>query len=204
MISVIEPFVRIVQGAFEQFCVEGTSPNAYRDFLYQTYIYVNETVPVIRAVAAACPDHPLAGELAARSEDELGHDEMLLADLRLLGPLPSGEISPALERLVQLERSTPFDSDPVSALLGHIVVMEGFPPTVEDIHQLVSRFGVSITVASAFLFHAEADISHAESVKALISHTSIDRAILLNRAITTCRLLSEHWLWMKQRHVHIQ
>ncbi|WP_445487862.1 iron-containing redox enzyme family protein [Rhodopseudomonas sp. RCAM05734] len=202
MFDLIDLFVGNAQRAFSNYCSENPSPVSYCELLYQTHFYVKETVPVMTAVHAARMDHPLVAQLAVHCEEERGHDQLLLDDLRRLGLSPSGQESPPLRKLVNLEWSATQEPDPVSALFGHILVMEGYPPSEEDISRLVSTFGLSLDVAQGFLAHAEADVAHSETARALAYHPSIDRTVLLSRALATCRLLGEHWQWMATRQSH--
>jgi Iron-containing redox enzyme len=203
MFPLIDFFVDTVRREFEGYCVRSPRPSSYCELLYQTHFYVKETVPIMAAVCAARHDHPLAAHLTAHCEEELGHDQLLLDDLRRLGLTPSRVVSPPLVKLIDLERRIINELDPVSVLFGHIVVMEGYPPSEEDVSRLISTFGVSLDVAQGFLAHAEADVSHAEAARALAYHPSIDRVTLINRALETCRLLREHWQWMGTRQTYV-
>jgi hypothetical protein len=200
MIELFQPFRLIMEDAFVEFCIECATPNAYRDFLYQTHFYVKETVPTIDSVIAVCPNHPLADKLANLSTEESGHDQLLIDDLRLLGPLPNGEISPSIKEFVRLERELRLYDDPVSALYGDIAVLDCSPPTRESIYRLTRNFAVPMEAASMLLYHAEADVIHKQWAVEQMQHSSIKRDILLNRAITVCRLFTEHWRWMKTFH----
>lgn len=204
MISeLIRPFALTAQFAFEDFCASCSGQQAYADLLSQTFYYVRETVPIMRAIATAQPNHPLAKELLAHSEEEAGHDEILLQDLRVIGCRPSREVSPSVKSLVELEHQTLTRADPISALLGHMLVMEGYPPTLRDVEKLVARFQVPLQAARAFLVHARLDAVHGPSVLALTKHPSVCSELLLEHARLSCHHLRHHWIWMKGRHNHV-
>ena len=106
---------------------------------------------------------PLASYLEEHVGEEVGHDETLLGDLELLG----------LDRATVLARMPP---PPVAGLvgsqyywihhyhpvafLGYIALMEGYPPTLELIDELVERSGHPRAAFRTYVEHAELDPGH--------------------------------------------
>ena len=199
MLDITDYFHQRVRDAFREFCAQRPNPEGYRDLLFQTHYYVCESVPVMRAVLAVCPDHALAPDLARHTKEEVGHDKLVLNDLARLGGPYDTTVSPVLEEFVGFESQIPTGPDPMSCLHGVMLVMEGYAPSHEDVQRLAKHFGVEMSAASAFIAHAEADPEHGAAVRQRLQHPSIDSDLALDCAVTTCRLLRKHWNWMATR-----
>jgi len=186
--------------AYIEFCNSCAHREAFKDMLYQSYIYVKETVPTLRAVLAECPTHPLANTIARSCEEESGHDRMLIEDLAKLGSVPEGMVSPSIQQFVHYVRSIATMPDPVSALYGEIMILEGHSRTTEQVKALATMFGVPLDAASTFMEHAEVDVTHAKWALDAIKHPSISQSTVIESAIHVARLFRRHWQWMTVRH----
>ena len=121
------------------------------EYLVLQHQIIRATVPLTEAALARSRelDDPLAAPLARYFEEhvdeELGHDETLLADLDLLGldrTTVLGRMpSPAVAALVGGQYYWIHHYHPV-AFLGFVALMEGYPPTPELIDELVERTGI--------------------------------------------------------------
>jgi hypothetical protein len=200
ILELIVPFQKIMGFSYVDFYENCSTIEAYVGLLEQTYHCIHETIPSIQAVISKCPNHPLIKDLERSLEEEHGHDLMLLDDLKYLGYEIRTEPSPAMKEFIKLARDLTNTSDPVSALYGHIAVLDCSPRSEEDVKSLVNIFGVSIESASCFMEHAIWDAKHKVDGEAALSSKHIDRSTVINRAIKVCKLHNDHWIWMKKKY----
>jgi hypothetical protein len=123
-------------------------------------------VPLTEAALArarALGDDRLADYLAEHVDEELHHDDTLLADLEILGIEKSSVLeripSPQVAALVGQQYYWILHFHPI-AFLGYVAVMEGFPPTPELIALLIARTGFPREAFTTYLEHAELDPGH--------------------------------------------
>jgi hypothetical protein len=106
---------------------------------------------------------PLAAYLEEHVEEELHHDETLLADLEVLGIDRNSVLErippPDVAALVGQQYYWIFHFHPI-AFLGYVAVMEGFPPSPELIELLIARTGFPRTAFRTYVEHAELDPGH--------------------------------------------
>lgn len=151
----------------------------YPEYLFVLHCIVRATVPVMETALGAAQqlaaDDPIASELVTylreHIPEEMGHDEWLLEDLAALG----------CEREAVLQRPPPasvatlvgaqyywiFHHHPV-CLLGHIAVMEGYPPTAEQIDALSQRTGYPPSAFRTLHRHADLDAHHRDEFDELV------------------------------------
>jgi hypothetical protein len=144
-------------------------------YLMTQHAIIRATVPLTetaeRRARELAKDDPLAEELVAyfatHVPEELGHDDMLLQDLDVLGvgretvvrTMPSAGVS----SLVGAQYYWVLHHHPV-ALLGYIAVMEGYPPTPTLIEELMRRTGHPAAAFRTFAEHADLDPGHRDGL----------------------------------------
>lgn len=141
------------------------------EYLIVQHQIIRATVPLTRAAlerARSLEDAdpaaaPLAGYLELHVDEELGHDDSLLADLELLGYASATvlERMPPLSvaALVGAQYYWILHHHPI-AFLGYVGVMEGYPPSAELVDTLVARTGFPREAFSTFVEHGELDPGH--------------------------------------------
>lgn len=153
------------------------------EYLILQHQIIRATVPLTEAALGRARelDDPLAAPLARYLEEhvdeELGHDETLLGDLELLG----------IDRTIVLARMPPptvaglvgsqyywiHHYHPV-AFLGYVALMEGYPPTLELIDELVERSGQPRAAFRTYVEHAELDPGHRDHLDRTIDSLPLD------------------------------
>jgi hypothetical protein len=153
----------------------------YPQYLFTQHCMVRATVPLIETAqaraAALAPDDPVAGGLvdylARQAAGEKDHDRWLEEDLAVTGfdvgrlarrppPAPVAALVGAQYYWVQ-------HFHPV-ALLGHIAVLEGHPPTERQATELMARTRYPEAAFRTLCWHSEADEEHR-----LDLYTTLDR-----------------------------
>jgi hypothetical protein len=152
-----------------------------------------------RARAMAGSDPVAAGTAAYLTRhlpEEIGHDEWLLEDLAVLGCDRSGVLarlpSPTVAALVGCQYYWVLHCHPV-ALLGYIAVMEGYPPTVEQIEDLAVTSGHPREAFRTLLEHARLDVHHRADLDATMDRLPLSprhQALLGVSALRTVHLAS--------------
>lgn len=147
----------------------------YPDYLRTSHWIIRASVPLMetaldRARATAAED-PVAAGLADYLEhhvgEELGHDEWLLQDLEVLG-VPRADVlteppSAAVASLVGAPYYWVIHYHPV-AVLGYIALLEGYPPTIEEVDQLMTNTGFDRDAFRTLIRHAELDPLHRDDL----------------------------------------
>jgi hypothetical protein len=140
-------------------------------FLIIQHQIIRATVPLTEVAAAraeAMADvDPVADGLARylqeHVEEELGHDDMLLDDLELLGVDRASVLgcmpSPAVASLVGAQYYWIHHHHPI-AFLGFVALMEGHPPTQWLIETLISATGYPRAAFRTFIEHGDLDPGH--------------------------------------------
>lgn len=116
----------IIQG-----CLRGeVSLPSYLAFLHEAYHHVHHTVPLLKACQAALPKHHawLHDPLSEYIEEEAGHDEWILDDIRAAGGAPEatrhGRGGHATEVMVAYAYDTIARGNPLG-FFGMVHVLEG-------------------------------------------------------------------------------
>ena len=200
LFQIVERRMRFTAHEFAVFRQICTTPDAYWHFLNQTYFYIRETVPSLRAVANVSIDHPLLQFIHEKVRDEDGHEILALNDMRTIGETtPSGPYSPHLHGLVDRLRGFATEPDPISAVLGDVLARECFPPTVTGVRQFLSRAGVTEQAGSLLFAHVELDEGHRARAIEVLEHDSVDLSVVLDTADMINENFGKHWRWMYQR-----
>ena len=158
----------------------------YPEYLRTSHCIIRASVPLMetareRALALADND-PVATELAPYLEhhipEELHHDDWLLDDLEILGVERSAVLSrpplPSVAALVGAQYYWIFHYHPV-ALLGYIAVLEGYPPSLELIEDMVDGTGYDQSAFRTMIAHSELDPGHADELDELIDRLPLTR-----------------------------
>jgi hypothetical protein len=155
------------------------------------YQIIRATTPTLRHAALAL-NVPTGGfELDleqffhAKDREEAGHDRLLLADLVRVG---------VSERLAFLAPVNPWVAEMVGrqsylidfvhpvAYLGFIGLLEGFPPSLEQIDAIQAASGFPAEAFSCARLHAKADVGHREELARVLDvvPSNLRTAILSN------------------------
>jgi hypothetical protein len=141
------------------------------------YQICRATVPVFQHAHRALGelrgsfDAALLSLYAAKIEEERGHDEMMLEDLRRVGVLPlEAKAAPVNPFIAEMVGRQYYLSDVVhpAALLGFAGLLEGFPPTHEQIEAIQAASGYPSEAFSTLRLHAASDVEHRKDVVAML------------------------------------
>jgi len=140
---------------------------------------------------------PLADYLEEHVDEELGHDETLLADLELLG-VGREEVAgrmppPAVAALVGGQYYWIRHHHPV-AFLGYVALMEGYPPTPDLIETLIERTGYASEAFRTYREHAELDPGHRDRLDRTLDALPLEErheAVLGISAIATAAMAAK-------------
>jgi hypothetical protein len=121
------------------------------------------------------PDHNKhdAGSLLAyferKLEDERGHAQLFWADLQFVGVTASdlGPVNPFVAEMVGRQFYLIEFCHP-AAYLGYIGLLEGFPPTLEQIDELEKASGLPPAAFRTARLHAAVDVKHREELAAML------------------------------------
>lgn len=170
----------------------------YPEYLFLLHCIARSAVPVMeaartRAVALA-PSDPVAALLAAYLEhhipEEEGHAEWVLQDLEEVGGKRADildRVPPAtIASLIGAQYYWIFHYHPV-ALMGHIAVAEGYPPTMELVQDLMARTGYPKQAFRSLYRHALLEPSHRDDI-----NDTLDALPLTNAQTTLAGVSALH------------
>jgi Iron-containing redox enzyme len=157
------------------------------EFLVAQHQIIRATVPLTNAAlerTRALENDPVATALAEylteHVDEELGHDDVLLGDLELLGfdrrRVLARMPSPTIAALVGAQYYWILHHHPI-AFLGFVAFMEGYPPTPELVELLVERTGFPRESFRTVAEHGELDPGHRDH---------------LDQTLDSLRLTAEH------------
>ncbi len=129
--------------------------------------------------------HRLQAFYERKLQEEHGHDRLLLDDLARVGVSASrvyaAPVNPFIAEMVgrqyyQIEFVHP------AVYLGFIGLLEGFPPTLEQIDAIQAASGLPAEAFSCARLHAKADIGHREELAKILDEVPAELrpAILAN------------------------
>lgn len=145
----------------------------YIDFLTQAYHHVKHTFPLLALAAARTTDQSYQRALLSYMNEERGHDEWILDDVRAIGgdaeAVRSGRSGAACELMVAysyyaIEHVSPF------ALLGSVHVLEGMSVALAQRAAGAIQASLGVRQEEGFSYlrsHGVLDIEHVAFFKAL-------------------------------------
>ena len=160
--------------------------DVYPDFLFTSHCIIRASVPLMEtareraekmaegdAVAAA-----LAGYLEEHIAEELHHDEWLLDDLEVIGVSRARVLArppvPSVAALVGAQYYWVLHYHPV-AVLGYVAVLEGYPPSLHLIDDLMASTGYDASAFRTLRVHAELDPGHGAELDELLDSLPLTR-----------------------------
>nr|QEO74358.1 hypothetical protein [uncultured bacterium] len=162
----------------------------YKDYLVLQHGIIRASVPLMEE-ALKCSremaDDPLSPYLQQYLErhipEEHNHDDWVLGDLEVLGvdrrEVLARRPPPAVAAMVGTQYYWIRHFHPV-ALLGYIAILEGYPPTLEGLEELVALSGLPRDAFRTLEKHIRIDPFHCQDLNALF-----DRAPLTEEHIST-------------------
>lgn len=167
--------IQFVSGALEQaadaFWTHPKLRELFPELLITTYSISRATIPLMKAAylqaRTRCTSDPVAAcvaeYLSSHIPEELHHDEWLLEDLEVLGL----EREQVREHLPSLTAATLvgaqyywiFHAHPAT-LLGYLAVLEGEPPSMQFLEELVAKSGLPARALRTYFRHADLDRKH--------------------------------------------
>ncbi len=162
---------QIVQGASGQI-----SRETYIAFLVQAYHHVKHTVPLLMACGSRLPMEKewLREAMASYIEEETGHQEWILNDIRACGADPElhryGTPHPETELMVSYAYDSINRGNPVS-LLGMVFVLEGTSVRLatQAATAIRTALGLPDTAFSYLASHGSLDINHMGFFESLVN-----------------------------------
>lgn len=192
--------------------LDGTaSLDSYIAFLSEAYHHVKHTVPLLMACGARLPERLewLRVAVAEYIEEEIGHQEWILNDIRACGgdaeAVRNGQPSLATELMVAYVYDRIARHNPVS-FFGMVNVLEGTSIALATQAAEVLRTSLQLP-PQAFSYltsHGSLDISHVEFFRKLMNRLddADDRAAVVHAARVVYRLYGDlfHSLTAEVRH----
>jgi hypothetical protein len=172
----------------------------YLEWLRSLHGMIRATVPLMTAAIDRClvmrgdpVAEPVAAYFAKHVREEWGHDEWVREDF-LVGGGTDAELDgfvpgPAVAALVGSQYYWIRHAHPV-ALVGHVAVLEGYPPSARLAGELARRTGLPGDAFRAIARHAHLDVKHRDDIVRLIDNlplTERDLALVCTSALHTTR-----------------
>jgi heme oxygenase-like protein len=181
--------IDLALGAYAQACQrlvdDPRLPELWPEFLIAQHGIVRATVPLTetaaersRSTADTDPVAPaLVRYLEAHVDEELGHDDMLLDDLEVLGVDRAMVLermpSPAVASLVGSQYYWILHHHPI-AFLGFVALMD-YPPAPELIETLVARTGYPRAAFRTLDEHSDLDPEHCDTLDRTLDSLPLSR-----------------------------
>jgi pyrroloquinoline quinone (PQQ) biosynthesis protein C len=176
----------------------------YADYLCMLHQIVRASMPLMELAIRHCdPDNPVHRRLAAYLEEHLdeerGHAELLIEDLRVAGMAPADVLAraplPAIVQLVGAQYYWIMHHSPL-ALLGYMGFLEGQPPTERAIAFWRETSGLPPAAFASLELHARADLEHRRELDRLVDNlalTADQLEIVTVSGMLSARLAGEAW-----------
>lgn len=188
---------------------------AFPVFLQTIYGSVSATIPLMQAALGElrrrADDGPLALELRRYFEqhivEETAHDEWLVRDLEALGlgrHTLTGIAPPPIARMVGAQYYWIRHAHPV-CLLGFFAVLEGHPPTGEDLDDVQRSTGLPAEAFRMLRHHAQEDPAHADDLFRLIDELPLEPwhvDLIATSALETLAAIGDVFAWLLERVGH--
>jgi pyrroloquinoline quinone (PQQ) biosynthesis protein C len=186
----------------------GVTLGMYLDFLAQAYHHVRHTFPLLASAAARTMDMSYQKALLCYMNEERGHDEWILDDIRALGGdaerVRGGKPGAACQLMVAysyyaLEHVSPY------ALLGSVHVLEGMSATLATHAANAIQKSLDVRKDGGFSYlrsHGELDVQHVDFFKSLVNEIADPRAfdIVLDSVRMFYKLYGDIFRELATRH----
>jgi pyrroloquinoline quinone (PQQ) biosynthesis protein C len=181
---------RLAQTPAIQRCLAGEPEmQTYIAFLSEAYHHVKHTVPLLMACGSRLPERLewLREAVAHYIDEELGHQEWILNDLRELGVDPEqvryGEPSLATELMVSYAYDTVSRGNP-AGFFGMVYTLEKTSSTIATMaaNKISTSLQLSSDAMSYMISHGSLDVEHMLDFEKLMSRLDdeTDRAAVLH------------------------
>jgi len=152
------------------------SLDAYIAFLTEAYHHVKHTVPLLMACGARLPERYewLREGMAEYIEEELGHQEWILNDIRACGANPEtvrhGKPGQATELMVAYAYDMVYRVNPIG-FLGMVLVLEGTSTAMatQAGEALMQNLGLGKKAFTYLSSHGALDVGHTEFYEQLVN-----------------------------------
>ncbi len=175
-----------------------------REFIPRWYVMlfqiIRATEPMLEVARGwAFRDHEriefndsLMDFFSRKMDDESGHEEILLDDLARVGvsktQAKTAAVNPFVAEMVGRQHYLIAHVHP-SAYLGYIGLLEGFPPTLEQIDALQAASGFPAEAFSCARLHAKVDIGHREELAKVLDEVPAElRPVILANGLRCAAL----------------
>jgi len=153
--------------------------DSYIAFLTQAYYHVRQTVPLFMACGSRLPERLgwLRGAVAEYIDEEQGHDEWILNDIRACGgdweAVRQGRPNTATEVMIAYAYDNVYRGNPVG-LFGMVLVLEGTSVSLATraAEALAASLKLPREAFSYLLSHGSLDQSHIEFFRQLMNRLS--------------------------------
>jgi Iron-containing redox enzyme len=193
-----------LESAAARLCRHPAVRDLYPRYLVMSHGIIRASVPLMAAARDRCgalDGDPVAAAVAAYTDshipEERGHDEWLLEDLATLGvdraTVVSRPPSATVAALVGAQYYWIHHVHPV-ALLGYVMLLEGYPPSTSTVDELRARTGYDAPAFRTLLAHADLDPHHGDELDAVVDAlplTPEQRTLLGVSALCSAALLTE-------------
>jgi hypothetical protein len=191
-------------GASRRLVDDARIADLYPEYLFTLHCVIRASVPLMEVASdqarKLAKDDPvceiLAPYLDEHIPEERDHDEWLLEDIEVLGEDRSSVLvrppSPTVAAAVGAQYYWILHYHPV-ALLGYIALLEGYPPSIELVDELVDRTGHSRAAFRTLIAHAELDPGHRDELEAVLDRLPVTReqsTVMGLSAISSVRMLA--------------
>jgi hypothetical protein len=189
--------------ASQRLCGHADVSAVYPEYLVLTHTIIRASVPLMEAArdrSRSLPGDPVAAIVAGYTErhidEERDHDAWLLEDLASMGVDPATVVarppSPTVAALVGSQYYWIHHFHPV-ALLGYMLLLEGYPPSLQDVERLRAGTGYGPGAFRTLLLHADLDPHHGEELDAVLDSLPLSselRIVLGLSALTSVQLVT--------------
>jgi hypothetical protein len=178
----------------------------YLRYLLMLYSIVKASAPLLKlagerarheASTKGSPWYGLADYFETHHNEEIGHDEWLIADLEQLGFLRSDVLStkahPSVAAMVGSQYYWILHEQPLM-LLGYIFVLEGYPIDVRTIEKWQESSGLPKEAFQTVRRHAIMDIGHRQEFMTLMrsfNANDVPFGEIFVSVLRTCELCSQ-------------
>lgn len=189
--------------ACRQLAQHGDFSRVYVDYLFLLHSMMRAAVSLMGEAVSQLESRPqddasraLIQYFRRHGLEEQGHDAWVLEDLEELGVDRERALrrmpSPSVAQLVGAQYYWIRHYDPV-ALLGYLMVLEGYPSPVAAVEDLAKRSGVPAAAFRTVRRHAADDIGHSRELDRLIDRLPLTEQqfelVCVNASMTVSSLI---------------